>query len=117
MKLILILLSSLLIISCGGGGGGGSGGTSASNPPPSYSITGTIYGSQLSTLDAYSDTNFSGAFDNGEWTSSVNSNGGFSLTTSSKTRYDCSRFMPYAAESSSDYFFRKNKNIQAIRHA
>ena len=111
MKLILILLSSLLIISCGGGGGdggGSSGGGSASNPPPSYSITGTIYGSQLSTLDAYSDTNFSGAFDNGELSSGVNSNGTFSLTTSSKTRYDCSRFMPYAAESSSDYFFSPN---------
>ena len=97
-------------MSCGGGGGGSgvSGGGSASNPTPSYSITGTIYGSQLSTLDAYSDTNFSGAFDNGEWTSSVNSNGAFSLTTTNKTRYDCSRFMPYAAESDSNYFFSPN---------
>jgi len=108
IKSILIFVSSLLIISCGGGGGGGSEGTSGSGSSPSYSITGSIYGSQLSTLDAYSDTNFSGKNDNGEWSSSVNSNGGFSLTTSNRTRYDCSRFMPYAAESSSDYFFSPN---------
>ena len=109
MKKFSIFITTLFLLSCGGGGGGSGGsGSSASNPTPTYSISGNIYGDQLSTLDAYSDTNFSGANDNGELSSDVNSNGTFSLTTTNKTRYDCSRFMPYAAESDSNYFFSPN---------
>lgn len=109
MKRIFILSISILLVSCGGGGGGGNEGVSPNNPPPTtYSIDGQLYGSSLSTLNAYSDSNFSGALDNGELTANVSSNGSFTLSTTNQSLYNCLKEIPLAAESSSDYFFSPN---------
>lgn len=110
MKKLFTLTSFCLIASCGGGGGGS--GDANPNPSPpaptTYSINGQVYGSNLSTLNAYSDSNFSGALDNGELSVSVGSNGSFSLSTTNQSLYNCLRDMPLAADSSSNYFFSYN---------
>ena len=59
-------------------------------------------------MNAYSDSNFSGALDNGELSVSVGSNGSFSLSTTNQSLYNCLRNMPLAADSSSNYFFSYN---------
>ena len=59
-------------------------------------------------MNAYSDSNFSGALDNGELSVSVGSNGSFSLSTTNQSLYNCLRDMPLAADSSSNYFFSYN---------
>ena len=109
IKKLFALTSFCLIASCGGGGGSGDANPNPSPPAPTtYSINGQVYGSNLSTLNAYSDSNFSGALDNGELSVSVGSNGSFSLSTTNQSLYNCLRDMPLAADSSSNYFFSYN---------
>ena len=109
MKKFSLLTLSVLLASCGGGGGGSEYNPSPQPPSPTtYSINGQVYGSNLSTLTAYSDSNFSGALDNGELSVSVGSDGAFSLSTTNQSLYNCLRDMPLAAESSSNYFFSYN---------
>ena len=108
MDRFFLFFTIFLLTSCGGGGGGGGSNNASSPSPTTYSINGQLYGSSLSTLSAYSDSNFSGAVDNGELSDNVSSDGSFALSTTNQNLYNCLQGMPLAAESSSDYFFSPN---------